>query len=196
MLQSVGSQRVGHWKTTFSKTEKKHNERDTVLCIPCCWCCSVTKLYLTLWPRGLQHARLLCPLPSPRVCSNSCPLSRWCHPANLSSVGPFSSCPQSFPASGSFPVSQLFASGGQSIGASASILLLNIRGWFPLGLTGLISLQYREFSRVFSSTTIWMYQFFSTQPSLWPNSQIHTWLLENHNFDYMDFCWQSNISAF
>ena len=95
----------------------------------------------SLWPHGLQHARFPCPSLSPRVCSNSCPLSRWCHPTISSSVAPFSSCPQSFPASGSFPVSQFFTSSGQSIGASASaaVLPMNIQGRFPLGLTGLIS---------------------------------------------------------
>ena len=104
-------------------------------------------------PNGLQHARLPCPSLSPRACSNSCPLSWWCHKTISSSVIPFSSCLQSFPASGSFPMSQLFTSGGQSIGASASssIFLINIQGWFPLALTGLISLQSKELSRVFSS---------------------------------------------
>ena len=94
----------------------------------------------SLWPHGLQHARLLCPSPSPGACSNSCPLSQWCHPTISSSVIPFPSCPQSFPASGSFPVSQFFTSGGQSIGvsASASVVPMNIQDWFPLGLTGLI----------------------------------------------------------
>ena len=121
---------------------------------------------------SLQHARLPCP-PSPRACSNSCPFSRWCYP-NISSVVPFSSCPQSFPASGSFPMSQLFASGGQSTGVSASV---NIQGWFPLGLTGLIS-QSKALSRVFSSTTLQKYQFFGNQPSLWSNPHIYTWLLE------------------
>ena len=93
----------------------------------------------TLWPYGLQHTRLPCPLATPRACSNSCPYNRWCHPAISSSVIPFSSCPQSFPASGSFPMSQLFPSGGQSTGvsASASVLPMNIQDWFPLGLTGL-----------------------------------------------------------
>ena len=97
----------------------------------------------SLWPHRLQHTRLPCPSPSPGVCSNSCPLSRWCHPNISSSVIPFSSCPQSFPAPGSFPVSQFFASGGQSIGvsASASVLPMNIQDWFPLGLTGWIFLQ-------------------------------------------------------
>ena len=151
----------------------------------------------SLRPHGLYHARLPCPSPSPRACSNPCPSSRWCHPTISSSAVPFSCCFQLLPESGSFPVSQLFVSGGQSIGASASAsVLMNIQGWFPLGLTGLISLQYRELSRVFFSTTIWMYQSFSTQPSLWSNSHIHTWLLENHNFDCMDFCWQSSVSAF
>ena len=94
----------------------------------------------SLWPYGLEHARLLCPSLSPRVCSNSCALSQWCHPTISSSVIPFSSYIQSFPASGSFPRSQLFASGGKSTGASASVLTMTIQGWFPLGLTGLISL--------------------------------------------------------
>ena len=102
-----------------------------------------------------QHTRLPCPSPSPGVCSNSCPLSQWCHQTIPSSVIPFSSCPQSFPATGSFLVSWPFSSNGQSIGASASAsdLPMNVQGWFPLGLTGLISLQSKGFSRVFSSTT-------------------------------------------
>ena len=97
----------------------------------------------SVWPHGLQHTRLLCPSPTPRACSNSCPLSRWCHPTISSSVVPFSSCLQSFTASGSFPMSQFFASGDQSIGvsASASVLPMNIQDWLPLGLTGWISLQ-------------------------------------------------------
>ena len=106
-------------------------------------CCSVAKSCLdSFWTHGLQHARLPCPSVSPRVCSNSCPLSPWCHPTISCSVAPFSSCPQSFPASGCFPTSQLFASGGQSIGTStsASVLPVNFQGWFPLGLTVLIYL--------------------------------------------------------
>ena len=101
---------------------------------------SVTQSCPTLWPHGLQHARLPCPSPTPGACSNSCPWSQWCHPTNSFSVIPFS-CLQSIPASGSFPVSQFFTSSGQSIGvsASASVLPMNIQGWFPLGLTGLIS---------------------------------------------------------
>ena len=111
---------------------------------------------------------------------NSCLLSQWCHPTISSSVSPFSSCPQSFPASESFPVSQFFASGGQSIAASASasVVPMNIQGWFSLGLTGLISLQPKGLSRVFSDTTVQKHQFFGAQLSLWFNSHIHTWLLE------------------
>ena len=135
---------------------------------------SHTRLFATPWT-----AVLLCPSISPGVCSNPCPLSQWCHPTISSSVTPFSFCPQSFPASGSFLMSWLFASCGQSIGASASasVLLINIQGLFPLGLVGLISLLSKEFSRVFSSTTFQKHQFFCTE-SLWSNSYIHTWLLE------------------
>ena len=131
-------------------------------------------------PWGLQHARLPCPSPSPGACSNSCPLSWWCHPSISSSVLSFSSCLQSLPASGSFPMSQLFASGAQSVGASAlaSVLPMNIQDWFPSGLTGLISFQSKGLSRVFSNTTVQKHQSFSIQPSLWSNSHIHTWLLE------------------
>ena len=143
-------------------------------------CCSVTKLCLILWPHRLQHTRLLCPPLSPGICSDSWPneLSWWCHPTISSSVAPFSICLQSFPASGSFPVSRLFTSGGQSIGASASVLPMNIQSWFPLGWTGWISLQSKGLSRVFSSTKVQKHQFFVTQPSLWSNSCIRTWLLE------------------
>ena len=131
----------------------------------------------SLWPHGLQHSRLPCPLPSPGVCSNSYLLSQWCHPAISSSVVPFFSCPQSLPASESFPLSQLFTSGGRSIGpsASASVLPKNIQGWFPLGLISLLS---KGLSRVLSNTTVWKHQFFGAQPSLWSNSHIHRWLLE------------------
>ena len=123
------------------------------------------------------------------VCSNSCLLSRWCHPTISSSVAPFSSCPQSFPASGSFPMSQIFTSGDQRIGASASasVLPVNIQGWFPLGWTDWISLLSKGLWRVFSSTTVQKHQFFSIQPSSWSNSHIHTWLLgKKHSFDYTD----------
>ena len=109
----------------------------------------------------------LCPSPTPKACSHSCSLSRWCHPAILSFVIPFSSCLQFFQTSGSFLMSQLFASGGLSTKASASVLPMNIQGWFPLGLTGWIYLQSRGFSRVFSHTTVQKLQPFSAQPSLW-----------------------------
>ena len=110
----------------------------------------------SLWPHGLQHTRPPCPSPTPGVYPNPCPLSRWCHPTISSSVVPFSSCPQSFQASGSFQMSQFFASGGQSIGVSASTSVLpkNTQDWSPLGWTGLISLQSKGLSRVFSNTTV------------------------------------------
>ena len=134
----------------------------------------------SLRPYGLQHTRLPYPSPSPRACSNSCPSSQRCHPIISSSVVPFSSCLQSFLASGSFPMSWLFPSGGESIGASvsASVLPVSIQDWFPLGLTGLISLQSKGFSRVFFNTTVQKHWFFGAQPSLWFNSHIRTWLLE------------------
>ena len=113
---------------------------------------------ISLQPHGLQHARPPCPSPTPRDYSNSCPLSRWCHPTISSSVVPFSSRLQSFPASGSFLMSQLFTSGGQSIGASASVLPMNIQDWFPLGWTAWISLQSKGLSRVFSNTTVQKHQ--------------------------------------
>ena len=153
----------------------------------------------SLQPCGQQHSRLPCPSPSPKVCSNSYPLSQWCHPNISSSVScPFFSCPQSFPASGSFTMSQFFALGGQSIGASASasVLPMNIQSWFPLELTVLITLQSKGLSRVFSSTIIWNNQFVAAQPSLWSNSHMSTWLHENHSFDYMGICQQGDISAF
>ena len=122
----------------------------------------------SLWPHELQHTRPPCPSPTPRVHPNPCPSSRWCHPAISSSVIPFSFCPQSFPASGSFQMSQLFASGTQSTGVSASISVLpmNTQDWSPLGWTGWISLKSKGLSRVFSNTTVQKYQFFGTQPSL------------------------------
>ena len=133
----------------------------------------------SLRPHGLQHIRLPCPSPTPGARSNSCPSNLWCHPTISSSVIPFSSCPQSFPASGSFPMSQFFTSGGQSIGVSdsASVLPRNIQDWLPLGWTGLISLWPTRLPRVFN-TTVQKHQFFSAQPSLWSNSHIHTWPLE------------------
>ena len=134
----------------------------------------------SLRPHGLQYASLPCPSSTPKAYSNSCPESRWCHPVISSSVIPFSFCLQSFPASGSYQMNQFFTSGGQSIGdsAAASVLPMNIQDWFPIGWTGWISMQSKGLSRVFSSTTVWKYQFFGAQPSLWSNSQIHTWLLE------------------
>ena len=134
---------------------------------------------VSLWdPHGLQYARPPCPSPTPGVYSNSCLLSRWCHPTISSFVIPFSSHLQSFPSSGSFQMSQFFASGGQSIGvsASASDLPMNTQDWFPLGWTVWISLQSKGLSRVFSNTTIQKHQFFSTQPS--SSSHICIWVLE------------------
>ena len=153
----------------------------------------------SLWPHGLQHARPPCPSPSLGACSNSRPLSQWCHPTILSSAIPFSSYLHSFPASESFPMSQFFPSGGQSIraSASASILPMNIQDWFPLGLTGLISLQSKGLSIVFSNTTIQKHQFFGTQISLWSNSHIHTWPLgKSIALTRWTFAGHVNVSAF
>ena len=152
-----------------------------IKCYPIHWVqfsCSVVSDFL--WPHELKHARPLCPSPSPRVHTNPCPSSWWCHPIISSSVVPFSSRLQSFPASGSFPMSQFFTSDGQSIGVSAStsVLPMNIQDWFPLGVTGLISLQSKGLSRVFFNTTVQNHQFFGTQFSLYSDSRIHTWLLE------------------
>ena len=140
----------------------------------CCSCVSDC-----LWPHGLQHTRLPCPSPTPRACVNSCPSSRWFHPTISSSVVPFSSHLQCFPASGYFQMSQLFASGGQNIGVSTStsVLPMNAQDWSPSGWTGWISLQSKGLSTVFSNTTVQKHQFI-TQPSLWSNSHIHAWLLE------------------
>ena len=125
----------------------------------------------------LQHSRPPCPSPTPRVHSNSRPSSWWCHPAISSSVVPFSSCPQSLPASEYFPMSQLFTWGGQSIGVSVSgsVLSMNTQDWSPLGWTAWISLQSKGLSRVFSNTTVQKHQFFGAQPSSQSNSHIHTW---------------------
>ena len=132
------------------------------------------------WPHGLQHVRPPCPSPTPGVHPNSCRLSQWCHPTISFSVVPFSSHLQSFPATGSFQMNQLFASGGQSIGVSAStsVLPMNMQNWSAVGWTGWISLQSKGLSRVFSNTTtVQKHQFFSAQPSLESNSHIHTWPL-------------------
>ena len=134
----------------------------------------------SLQPHASQHARPPCPSPTPRVHSNSHPSSQWCHPAISCSVVPFSSCPQSLPATESFPMSQLFTWGGQSTGVSAlaSFLTKNTHGWSPLEWTGWISLQSKGLYRVFSNTTVQKHQFFGTQPSSQSNSHIHTWPLE------------------
>ena len=152
----------------------------------------------SLQSRGMQHARIFCPSQASRVCSNSCPSSQWYHPTISSSVIPFSSCLQSFPASECFLMGQLFSSGNQSIGpsASSSVLPMNIQDWFPIGWTGWTSLLSKGLPRVFSSTEVQKHQFYSSQPSLGFNfTSVHDhW--KNHSFDYMDLCWQSNISAF
>ena len=134
----------------------------------------------TLWPHESQHTRPPCPSPTPGVHWDSCPSSQWCHPAISSSVVPFSSCPQSLPASESFPMGQLFAWGGQSTGVSAlaSFLPKKSQGWSPSEWTGWISLQSKGLSRVSSNTTVQKHQFFGVQPSSQSNSHIHTWLLE------------------
>ena len=147
-----------------------------------------------LQPQGLQHARVPYPSPSPGVCPSSCPLNRWSHLTISSSVALFSSCPESFPASRSFPVSHLFPSGDQSIGASVSIFPVNIQGWFPLGWTDLISLLFKGLSKVFSSTTAQKHQFFGTQPSLWSSSHIHTWL-PGKNMDLTRWTFVSKVMS-
>ena len=165
-LQSMGSQRVRHdWATNTYKDKtcskclgndgQQHHYSSNLRCYLLLFSHSV--MSNSLWPHGLQHARLPCPSLPPGVCSNSCPLSQWRHPTISSSVTPFSSCLQFFPASRPFPMNQLFTSGSQSIGASASasVLPMNIQGWFPLGWTGLISLKSKGLSRVFSSTTVY-----------------------------------------
>ena len=154
----------------------------------------------SLWCHGPQHAKLPCPSLSLGACSNSCPLSLWCHPTISSSVAPFSSCLQPFPASGSFPMSQLFILDGQSIGASASASAfpMNIQDWLPLGLTSSISLQSKGLLRVFSSTTTQNESINSSVLSLRYDptlTSIHDYW-KNRSFDYMDFYCQSNVSAF
>ena len=137
-----------------------------------------------------------CCTPGFPVCSNSYPLSQWCHSTISFSVTLFSPCPQSFPASGSFPMSQFFAS--QSIGASASapVLPINIQGWFPLRLTGFISLSSKGLSRVFSSTTVWKHQFFNASLLYSPTlTSVHNYW-KNHSFDYIDLCQQNDVSDF
>ena len=153
----------------------------------------------SLQPHESQHTRPPCPSPTPRVYLNPYPSSQWCHPTISSFVALFFSCPQTFPASGSFLRSQLFTRGGQSIGvsASASVLPMNTQDWSPLGWIGWISLQSKGLSRVFSNTIVQKHQFFGAQLSSQSNSHIHTWPpWKNHSLDQMDLCWQSNVSAF
>ena len=164
---------------------------------PCCF--SVTKLCPTLRPRELQHTRLPCPSLSPRVCSNSYPLSQWCHPTITSSVSPFSSCPQSLPVSGYFPVSWLFTSGGQSIGdsTSESVLPMNIQSWFPLGLTVCSPCCPRDSQESspapqFKSINLRCSAFFMLSPTL---VSVHDYW-RNHSFDYIHLCQESDVSAF
>ena len=167
-LQSMWSGRVGHdWIDLAAAAAAAQSYWGQ-------FSCSV--MSDSLWPHGLQHARTPCPLSTPGVYLNSCPLSQWCHPIISSSVIPFSSHLQSFLASRSFLMSWLFASGGQNIGvsASASVLPMNIWDWFPLGLTGWVSLRSKGLLRVFSNTTVQKHQFFGAQPSLWSNTHIHT----------------------
>ena len=156
--------------------------------------CSVVSDSATPW-HAAGFSVLLCLSPSPWVYSNSCSLSQWCHPTTSSSVAPFSSCPQSPPASGSSPVSQLFASGDQSLGPSASapVLLMSIQGWFPFRLIGLISLQSKG---LVSSTTVWRHQFFSAQLFLLSAlTSVHDYS-KNHSFDCTDLCPQNDVFAF
>ena len=159
--------------------------RLSIVCVCVCVCVCVfsslqlldhVRLFVIPWT---WHASPPCPSPTPGAYSNSCPLNRWCHPTISSSVVPFSSGLQSFPATGSLPMSQFFASGGQSIAdwASASVLPMNSQDWFLLGWTGWISLQTKGLSRVFSKTTFQKHQFFNAQPFSWSSSHIHTWLL-------------------
>ena len=149
----------------------------------------------SLWPHESQHARPPSPSSTLRVHPKSRPLSQWCHPAISFSVVPFSFYSQSLPASGSFPLSQLFTS-GIGISASSTVLPMNIQGWFPLGLNGLICLQSKGCSRIFSNTTVQKHQFFGTQLSSQSNCHIHTWPLENPQPWLDRLCWQSNVSAF
>ena len=162
------------------REERKNKEKHIFFLIKASVQFSHSVMSNSLQPHGLQHTRPPCPSPNPGACSNSCPNSSWwCHPTITSSAIPLSSCLQSFSASGSFPVSQFFALGDQSIGASisASVLPMNIQGWFPLELTDWISLQSKGFSRVFSNITVQEHQFFIVQLSLWSSPHIHTWLL-------------------
>ena len=193
-LQSMGSQRVGHDLVTTNNNNKSSCYLFSIWFIcslflfPCFFFLDsvqfssvqsliCVRLFATPWTAACQASLSIT---NSGVYSNSCPSSQWCHPAISSSVVPFSSCPQSLPASGSFPMSQLFTSSGQSIGvsASASVLAMNTQDWSPLGWTGGISLQSKRLSRVFSNTTVQKHQFFGAQLSSQSNSHIHTWPLE------------------
>ena len=160
------------------------NEYSLIYILISNWYCSVqfscSVVSYSLWHHEPQHVRPPCPSLTPGVHPHTCPLCRWCHPTISSSVVPFSSCLQCFPASGSFQMSQLFASVSQSIGVSAStsVLLMKTQDWFPLGWTGWISLQSKGLSKIFSNTTVQKHQFIGAQLSLAFNSHIHTWLLE------------------
>ena len=160
----IQKKKINHWKQSVQFTQS------------CSTLCD---------PMNCQHYRPPCPSRTAGAHPNSCPLRQWCHPTISSSVVPFSSCPQSYLAPGSFPVSQLFQSDGQSIGVpvSASVLPMNTQDWSPLGWTGCISLQSKGLSRVFSNTTVQKHQFFGAQLSSPSNSHIQTWLLENHSLD-------------
>ena len=189
-LQSMGSQNVGYDLVTEHAYTQKPGWKELMGIYPRAefmrlqyvdtvqFSHSVVSNFL--WPHESQHARPPCPSQTPRVHSNSCPLHWWCHPTISSSVIPFSSCPQYLPASGSFPMSQLFAWGGQSIGvsASASVLPKNTQDLSPLEWTGWVFLQFKGLSGVFSNTTVQKHQFFGAQLSSQSNSSIHTWPLE------------------
>ena len=151
----------------------------------------------SLQPHGLQHTRLSCPSPTPRAWANQCPLSWWCQPMISSCVVPFSSLP-SFPASESFQISQFFASGGQRIGvsASASVFPKNIWDWCPFGLIGSISLQSNGLQESSPTSQFKSINSSAFSFSLWASSHILHDYWKNHSFDYMDLCWQSNVSAF
>ena len=156
---------------------------------------SHVQLFVTPWTAALQASLSFTDSWS---CPSSCPLGLWCHPTISFSSALFSFCLQSFPASRSWPMSWLFASGGQSLGTSgsASVLPMDIYGWLPLGLTGVISFLSKGLSRVFSSTTVWKHQFFGTQSSLWSTLiSVHDYW-KDHSFDYMDFCRQNDVFAF
>ena len=175
---SIHPSNTGWWLRTWIQKNPRWNLALPCIRQVCHFICSVVSD--SLWPHGLQDTRLPCPS-IPGACSNSCPLSWWYYPTISSSVIPFSSCLQSFSASGSFPMSRFLTSGGQSTGfsASASVLLMNIQDWFPLGWMGLISFLSKRLSRVFSNITVQKHQFFDAQLSLWSNSHIHAWPLEN-----------------